>query len=122
MYSQTYDSQLVINDTYTIANFQVQLNELVFRPPNHKFLLKFTGGTTVDDRNKHQILNKVINFTPFYDIITNKWKKYVLIGHETGLPKIFKCLLSCLRQRHGYLIFRIYHWNGGRNWVHTDPY
>ena len=75
MYSQTYDSQLVINDTYTIANFQVQLNELVFRPSNHKFFLRFTRGTTIGDRNKYHIPDKVINFTPLCDIIIGKWKK-----------------------------------------------
>lgn len=122
MYIQTYDSQLVVNETCTIAKFQVQLNELVFRPSNHKFFLKFTRGTTVGDRNKHRIPEKVINFTPLCDIITIKWKKDALIGNDFGLLKIFKCLLSCLRQHHGYLNFHKYHWNGRRDWVHTYLY
>lgn len=120
MYSQTYDSQLVVNDTCTIKNFQVQLNESVFKPSNHKFLLKFTGGTTAGDTNKHHIPDKVINFIPLCDIITEKWKKYALIGNNYCFPNQIKGLLSCLRQPHGYLNFCIYHWNGGRNWLHRS--
>ncbi|XP_058777014.1 uncharacterized protein LOC131651367 [Vicia villosa] len=79
LYSQTFDSQLAVNDTVTISNFQVQLNDVVFKPSNHKFLLKFSGGTTIGDRNKHLIPEKDLKITPFSDIITGKWKKDVLI-------------------------------------------
>lgn len=66
--------------TYTIANFQVQLNKLVFKPSDHKYMVKFTRGTTVGDVNKHLIPDKTIKITPFGDIITGRWKKDILIG------------------------------------------
>ncbi|XP_058746052.1 uncharacterized protein LOC131618919 [Vicia villosa] len=58
VYRKNFDSLFVVNDTYTIANFQVQLNDLLFKPSAHKYLLKFTGGTKVGDRNVHQIQEK----------------------------------------------------------------
>ncbi|XP_058784183.1 uncharacterized protein LOC131658952 [Vicia villosa] len=35
MYRQSFDSLFVVNDTYTIANFQVQQNDLLFKPFAH---------------------------------------------------------------------------------------
>ncbi|XP_058776860.1 uncharacterized protein LOC131651209 [Vicia villosa] len=75
VYRQSFDSLFVVNDTYTIANFQVQLNDLLFKPSAHKYLLKFTGGTKVGDRNVHQIQEKACRLTPFLDILTGKWNK-----------------------------------------------
>ncbi|KAI5391512.1 hypothetical protein KIW84_076357 [Lathyrus oleraceus] len=51
----------------------------MFNASNHKFLLKFTNGTTVGDYNKHSIPDKVIKFTSFADIIFGKWQKNLLI-------------------------------------------
>ncbi|XP_058784731.1 uncharacterized protein LOC131659576 [Vicia villosa] len=74
-----FDSVLMVNSTYTISNFQVSLNDMLFKPTEHKFLLTFTGGTSVTDINKHDIPPKPLNFTPFAEILTGKWKKDVLI-------------------------------------------
>ncbi|XP_058768001.1 uncharacterized protein LOC131641718 [Vicia villosa] len=79
VYRQSFDSLFVVNDTYTIANFQVQLNDLLFKPSAHKYLLKFTGGTKVGDRNVHQIQEKAWRLTPFLDILTGKWNKDQLL-------------------------------------------
>ncbi|XP_058724536.1 uncharacterized protein LOC131596005 [Vicia villosa] len=79
VYRQNFDSVFVVNDTYTIANFQVQLNDLLFKPSAHKYLLKFTGGTKVGDRNVHQIQEKACRLTPFLDILTGKWNKDQLL-------------------------------------------
>ncbi|XP_058722123.1 uncharacterized protein LOC131593573 [Vicia villosa] len=79
VYRQNFDPLFVVNDTYTIANFQVQLNDLLFKPSAHKYLLKFTGGTKVGDRNVHQIQEKACRLTPFLDILTGKWNKDQLL-------------------------------------------
>lgn len=80
MFRQTFDSALIVNKTCTISNFQVQKNDLMFKASNHKFLLKFTSGTTVGDYNKYSIHGKVIKFTSFVDIISEKWQTNLLIG------------------------------------------
>lgn len=72
MFKQALNFVLSVNMTCTIANFQVQLNDLMFKASDHKYLLKFIGGTTVRDNNKHEILDKVIKFTSFADIISGK--------------------------------------------------
>lgn len=79
MFKQAFDSVLSINKTCIITNFQVQLNDLMFNVTDHKYLLKFTGGTTVGDNNKHEIPDKVINFISFPKMILGKWKKNLLI-------------------------------------------
>ncbi|XP_058784404.1 uncharacterized protein LOC131659197 [Vicia villosa] len=76
---QTYDSILTVNNTYTISNFQVTLNDLMFKPSQHKYTLTFTGGTSVSDKNKHDIPQKTLIFTPFGDILTGKGNRDVLI-------------------------------------------
>ncbi|XP_058745971.1 uncharacterized protein LOC131618829 [Vicia villosa] len=77
-YKQSFDSDLDINVTCTMTNFQVQPNDLMFKVTNHKFLLKFTGGTTIGDVGKHDIPVKVNSLTPFADIISGKWQRNVL--------------------------------------------
>ncbi|XP_058733876.1 uncharacterized protein LOC131605549 [Vicia villosa] len=72
---QAYDSLLTFSNTYTISKFQVSLNDLLFKPLDHKFMLTFTDGTSVNDKNKHEIPPKSLNFTPFIDIISGKLKK-----------------------------------------------
>ncbi|XP_058727171.1 uncharacterized protein LOC131598606 [Vicia villosa] len=74
----TYDYVLTVNNTYTISNFQVTLNDLMFKPSHHKYILTFTGGTSVSDKNKHDIPQKPLIFTPFGDILTNKGNRDVL--------------------------------------------
>lgn len=43
-----------------------------------KFELTFTCGMSVSDINKHDIPHKPLKFTPFADILTEKWKRDVL--------------------------------------------
>ncbi|XP_058775346.1 uncharacterized protein LOC131649610 [Vicia villosa] len=78
-FKQAYDSLLTVGNTYTISNFQVSLNDMLFKPSDHKFMLTFTGGTSVTDKNKHQIPAKPLKFTYFTDIMSGNWKKDVLI-------------------------------------------
>lgn len=75
MFKQAFDSALAVNNTYTIVNFQVLLNELLFKPFDHKFLLVITGGASVYDKNKHDIPPKILKFTPFIDNISGKMEK-----------------------------------------------
>lgn len=85
MFKQAFDFLLVINNTQTIAKFKVLLNELLFKPYDHKFLLVFTSRTFVCDENKHDMPPKIRKFTPFADIISRKWKMDVLIDMRKHL-------------------------------------
>ncbi|CAK8562912.1 unnamed protein product [Lathyrus sativus] len=92
IFSQTFDSSLSVNVTWTMLNFQVQPNDLFFKPTSHKYLLKFTGGKRIGDIGKYDIPDKVINLTPFMDIISGKWPKNLLIDvigvvDEIGYPQ-----------------------------------
>ncbi|CAK8537434.1 unnamed protein product [Lathyrus sativus] len=80
IFRQAFDSGLSVNMTCTMSNFQVQPNHLIFKPTPHKYLLKFTGGTRIGDIGKYDIPDKVINLTPFADIISGKWPKNLLIN------------------------------------------
>ncbi|XP_058752240.1 uncharacterized protein LOC131625396 [Vicia villosa] len=75
-----YTEKFEVDRTYTVSNFSVQPNNLVFKPSSHKFLVKFTGGTAVGDVNKHDIPPKPRPFTSFPDIINGNFQKNVLIG------------------------------------------
>ncbi|CAK8561176.1 unnamed protein product [Lathyrus sativus] len=78
MFRQSFDSALLVDVTYTMSNFQVLPNDLLFRPSNQKYILKFTGGTTIRDVGKHDIPDKICNLTPFADIILEKWQRNLL--------------------------------------------
>ncbi|CAI8619193.1 unnamed protein product [Vicia faba] len=78
VFKQTFDSILSVNVTCTMSTFQIQPNDLMFKHTNHKFLLKFTGGTTVGDIGKHKIYDKISSLTPFADLISGKWQRNVL--------------------------------------------
>ncbi|XP_058731680.1 uncharacterized protein LOC131623307 isoform X2 [Vicia villosa] len=73
-----YD-KIAQDHTYTVSNFKVQPNVSTFKPSSHKFMVKFTGGTSVGDDDKHEIPPKPLKFTSFSDIITGRFKKDVLI-------------------------------------------
>ncbi|XP_058774786.1 uncharacterized protein LOC131649057 [Vicia villosa] len=75
-----YTEKFEVDRTYTVSNFSVQPNNLVFKPSSHKFLVKFTGGTAVGDVDKHDIPPKPRPFTSFPDIINGNFQKNVLIG------------------------------------------
>ncbi|XP_050901979.1 uncharacterized protein LOC127108726 [Lathyrus oleraceus] len=76
----TFDSVLLVNNTYTMTNFWPLPNGLMFKTSEHQFIIRFTAGTSLSDINKHEIGGKKLNFKPFVDIITGKWKKDLLIG------------------------------------------
>ena len=72
VYKATYDKILEENATYTLSNFQVVSNDLVFKASEHKFQLKWTGGTNVVDINVHDVPKPDIKFKPFAEIISGK--------------------------------------------------
>ncbi|XP_058788369.1 uncharacterized protein LOC131662571 [Vicia villosa] len=74
-----FDEKMALYHSYTVSNFKVQPNVAAFRPSSHKFLLKFTTGTTVTNVNKNEIPAKPLVFTKFTDIITGNFNKDVLI-------------------------------------------
>jgi hypothetical protein len=52
----------------------------VFKASEHKFLLKWTGGTNAEHINAHDIPKPQIKFKPFAEIISLKWKPDVLVS------------------------------------------
>ena len=73
-YKALYDKILMENTTYTLSNFQVQTNDLAFKASDHKYKLKWTGGTNAADVNLHDIPNPNTKFKPFAEIISEKWR------------------------------------------------
>lgn len=80
MYKKSFDLILQVNNTYTIANIQVMLKDMLLKTSEHKFLLKFINGKIVGDVNKYDIPAKAIKFTSFEDILAGSLKKDMLIG------------------------------------------
>ncbi|CAL5196273.1 unnamed protein product [Lathyrus oleraceus] len=67
-YHPTFNIMLTVDHTYIILNFKVLANDLVFKPSCHKYMVKFTGGTSVSDVDKHIIPPIINHFTSFVDI------------------------------------------------------
>ncbi|XP_058733682.1 uncharacterized protein LOC131605326 [Vicia villosa] len=74
-----FSEKMVLDHSYTVSNFKVQANVAAFRPSSHKFMLKFTAGTTVTEDNNAEIPPKPLVFTKFTDIINGNFNKDVLI-------------------------------------------
>ncbi|XP_058741148.1 uncharacterized protein LOC131613501 [Vicia villosa] len=74
-----FSEKCLLGHTYTVSNFKVVPNVLAFKASGHKYMLKFTAGTSVVDDDKHEIPPKQIVFTSFSDIITGKFVKDVLL-------------------------------------------
>lgn len=79
-YKVVYDKILEENAAYSLSNFQVVSNDLVFKASEHKFLSKWIGGTTADDINVHDVPKSDIKFKPFAEIISGKWRPDVLVS------------------------------------------
>ncbi|AES89115.1 plant OB fold protein, putative [Medicago truncatula] len=90
----TYDKILEENATYTLCNFQVVSNDLVFKASEHKFLLKWTGGTTAEDINVHDVPQSDTKFKPFAEIISGKWKPDILVNAIEVVQKMGFCQLN----------------------------
>jgi hypothetical protein len=56
----------------------VSSNDLVFKATDHKFVLKWTGGTTAVDVNAHDIPDHLLKFKPFAEIVAGKWRPDLL--------------------------------------------
>lgn len=78
-YMAAFKDKLIMDHIYTTSNFNVQENDLVFKPLSHKYMVKLIGGTSVNDVNEHVILPKTLNFTSFTDIMTGRFQKDILI-------------------------------------------
>jgi hypothetical protein len=92
-----YDLILKENNTYTLSNFEVGTNDLLFKSSDHKYRLKWTGGTTATDVNVHNIPNPPLKMKPLAEIISGKWRPDIL--YRECLMFIFKTLLTCLTYR-----------------------
>ncbi|XP_058778020.1 uncharacterized protein LOC131652229 isoform X2 [Vicia villosa] len=93
-YMAAYHEKFEGDQTYTVSNFAVQPNNLVFKPNTHKFLVKFTGGTSMNDVNKHDIPLKQRTFTSFPDIMTDNFQKDVLIGMSPQVKRVGEFILT----------------------------
>ncbi|RHN50934.1 putative nucleic acid-binding protein [Medicago truncatula] len=65
------------------------MNDLVFKASEHKFKLIWTGGTTADKVNVHQIPDVALKFKPLAEIAAGRWRPDMLIHvigyvHEVG--------------------------------------
>ncbi|KAI5442808.1 hypothetical protein KIW84_011726 [Lathyrus oleraceus] len=89
-YLSAFNTMLNVDHTYTISNFKVAANDLVFKPSCHQYMVKFTGGTSVSDVDKHVIPPKITHFTSFDNIMTGRFKKDVLIAYNVSLCTISK--------------------------------
>ncbi|XP_058782410.1 uncharacterized protein LOC131656831 [Vicia villosa] len=74
-----FNEKSLLGHTYTVSNFKVVPYVLAFKASVHKYMVKFTAGTSVIDEDKHEILPKPTVFTSFSDIITGKFVKDVLL-------------------------------------------
>lgn len=83
-YKAMYDLILKENNTYTLSNFQVGANDLLFKVSDHKYHLKWTGGTTAVDVNVHNIPNPILKIKPLAEIISGKWRSDILY-HVIGV-------------------------------------
>ncbi|XP_058755825.1 uncharacterized protein LOC131629045 [Vicia villosa] len=79
-----FTEKCLLGHTYAVSNFKVVPYVLAFRASGHKYMIKFTAGTSVLDEDKHEIPPKSILFTSFSDIITGRFDKHVLI-HVVGM-------------------------------------
>lgn len=73
-----YDQILKENSTYTLSNFKVGPNDLLFKSSDHKHRLKWTGGTTAVDVNVHNIPHPALKFKPLAEIISGKCRSDLL--------------------------------------------
>ncbi|CAK8560965.1 unnamed protein product [Lathyrus sativus] len=78
-FMEVFGERLTVVHTYTISNFKVHQNDLVFKPSNHNYMVKFTGGTSINDVDKHEIPLKLANFTSFSDIMTEQFRNDMLL-------------------------------------------
>lgn len=55
-------------------------NDLLFKASDHKYKLKWIGGTTTVDVNLNDIPNPQIKFKPFAEILSGKWRPDLLVS------------------------------------------
>ena len=92
-YKAVHDMILQENNTYTLSNFQVRSNDLLFKASDYKYRLNWTGGTTAVDVNAHNIPNPVLKFKPFTESLSGKWRSDVLYSESPCL--ITNCCSFC---------------------------
>ncbi|RHN60508.1 hypothetical protein MtrunA17_Chr4g0026601 [Medicago truncatula] len=83
-YKALYDQILNENNTCTLNDYQIGANDLLFKAYDHKYRLKWTSGTTSINVNVHDILNPLLKFKPFSEIIYEKWRVDLLV-HVIGV-------------------------------------
>jgi hypothetical protein len=74
-----YEKVIEVNSTYTLSNFQVLPNDLVFKACDNKYKLIWTGGTIAADPNVHHIPDVDLKFKPFAEIVAGKWRPDLLV-------------------------------------------
>lgn len=86
-YKVQYKKLIQEKSIYTLSNFQVQTNDLVFKASDHMCKLKWVGGTTDDQVNVHEIPDVVLKFKSFAEIVVGRWR------HDLLIRKLFFTLL-----------------------------
>ncbi|XP_039683751.1 uncharacterized protein [Medicago truncatula] len=95
-YKSVYDKTLEVNSTYTLTNFQVLKNDVLFKVSDHKYKLIWTGGTTAVDVNLNDIPNTHIKYKPFAEIVFGKWRPDLLFSKFTHQSYIHDSHFFCL--------------------------
>lgn len=93
-YKAETDKLIEENTTYTLSNFQVCSNDLFFKASENKYKLKWTGGTTAENRNVHDIPDAQIKFKPFAEIVAGKWRSDLLVHVIGYVHEINYCQLN----------------------------
>jgi hypothetical protein len=77
---ENFKTQLSLNLTCTLQNFDVEKNNLSAKAAEHNFKLVFNGGTLIEDINVHKISKPGFKFRDFADISNGKVPSDLLIG------------------------------------------
>ncbi|AES79029.1 animal RPA1 domain protein, putative [Medicago truncatula] len=93
-YKVQYKKLIQEKSIYTLSNFQVQTNDLVFKASDHMCKLKWVGGTTDDQVNVHEIPDVVLKFKPFAEIVVGRWHHDLLIHVIGFVHKMDYCQMN----------------------------
>ncbi|KAK2404179.1 hypothetical protein QL285_053544 [Trifolium repens] len=91
--SEKFKDQLNLKTTLTMTNFDVEKNDLSFKPCGHGFKLVFNGATLLEDFDAHEITDPGLKLTSFADIKAGITRPDVFVDvigafHEIGYTQL----------------------------------
>ncbi|PNX54832.1 replication A1-like protein, partial [Trifolium pratense] len=79
------DPIIIEKNRYSFQNFQFLNNDDQFKLSTHKYKLRLTGATRVDDVNQHDIPYPMPKFKDFIEISIGKWREVLLYGNKLDM-------------------------------------